>query len=79
MAIPNYQDRVKHRTASELVIGTVIAKYRINRGLKEVENKKAYFEETIDVLDVRSDDDKIYYSTPAKNWETIMTEEESNE
>lgn len=41
--------------------GTVIAKYPVN-GVQH--------------LDVRGIDDRIYYQTPAKNWEVIRTLEE---
>lgn len=59
---PKYQDRVKHRTSAEAVVGTVIAKYK---------NYDWW------ALDVRTDDNKIVYKTPAKNWDTISTEEKS--
>lgn len=42
-------------------VGIVIAVY--------VENSAVYF-------DVRGVDDRIYYRTPANNWETLKTEEE---
>ena len=42
--------------------GVVIAKYE--------KHDETYF-------DVRSDNDRIWYGTMAKNWETIQTEEEA--
>lgn len=63
MALPNYQDTVKHKTSAIPVVGVVIAKYPWNN--------QQY-------LDVRADD-RIYWATPAENWETIQTEEESFE
>lgn len=64
MAEPNFQDRVKHRTSKEVTTGVVIAKYAIY---------------DMQHLDVRTDEDKIIYKTPAKNWETIETEAERYE
>lgn len=76
--MPEYQDRVKHKTASDAILGTVIAKYQYEVGLQKTT-------ETLAIpiyqsyLDVRSDDGKIYYETPEENWETISTEEENYE
>lgn len=56
---PMVQDRVKHKTSDIPTTGVVIAKYKVY---------------DLDFLDVRIDD-SIKYKTPAKNWETIQTEE----
>ena len=64
--LPELQDRVKHKTSAFPVVGTVIAKYSSHHMLNGAP-----------LLDVRRDDDsKIEYATPAKNWETLSTEEE---
>jgi hypothetical protein len=52
----NFQDEVKHRTGQE--VGVVIAKYEENVGGKNIQ-----------VLDIRTSDERIRYATPAKNWE----------
>jgi hypothetical protein len=71
MPEPNFQDRVKHKTSGIAVTGIVVAKY-----------PNTYFNDLKDLrgtewlLDVRSDEHKIIYATPAENWETISTEEE---
>lgn len=62
---PNFQDRVKHKNLSEPTSGTVIAKYP---GLGK--NKKKQF------LDVRTDDDRIIYETPAENWNVLKPYED---
>lgn len=51
-------DEVRHLTSKKPVMGKVIAVY------PKVSNP------LIIRLDVRSTDDKIYYGTPAANWET---------
>jgi len=57
---PNFQDEVKHKIAG--VMGTVIATY--------MKDDSLYF-------DVRSaDEERIYYKTPAVNWEVVRTQEE---
>lgn len=63
---PGYQDRVKHKyNTSESTTGTVIAKYPgFGKDIKK------------QFLDVRTDDDRIIYETPAENWEIVQTEEE---
>ena len=45
-------------------VGRVIAKYTIDGAV---------------YLDVRGDDNQIYYKTPATNWETLTTEDERYE
>ena len=58
---PGYQDEVKHKTDD--ITGTVIAKYA----------------DSIDgqvYIDVRGDDERIYYNSPVENWTTVRTREE---
>ena len=60
--LPKLQDEVRH--IEQEFSGTVIAKYKDDKGL--------------DVLDIRlSGMDSVYYGTPAINWETVRTEEET--
>lgn len=71
MSLPAYQDRVRHSNPLESVTGTVIAVFTATRiGLEQKD---------VTMLDVRTDDDKIIYSTPAENWITVSTEEENFE
>lgn len=58
---PNFQDVVRHKTAD--VSGTVIARY------PNIWDGEIY-------LDVREGTDKIYWETPAKNWETVIAYKE---
>lgn len=66
MAIPKYQDDVKNKKSE--YSGRVIAVY------EETTDKGS-----ITYFDVRGTNDQIYYHTPAKNWETINTEEERHD
>lgn len=59
---PELRDEVKHKMAD--MTGIVIAKWPSCANPEE------------DLLDVRGANDKIYYSTPAKNWEVVR---ENNE
>ena len=55
-----FQDEVKHMVAG--VMGTVIA---------------IYTKEDATYIDVRSaEEDRIYYKSPAENWEVVRTQEE---
>lgn len=63
MAIPKYQDDVKHKKNE--YTGRVIAVH-----VELTPNGP------ITYFDVRGTDDQIYYHTPAKNWEVVNTEEE---
>ena len=59
-----YQTDVKHKTTD--VTGVVIAEYR-----RLDQEKPAQI-----ILDVRGDDGKIYYGTPASNWTVVLTRED---
>ena len=58
---PELRDEVKHKTSD--MAGTVITKY-MSGEIMEI------------VLDVRGFNEKIYYGTPAKNWEVIRENDE---
>jgi len=60
--IPEVQDQVKHISGE--MTGTVIARFTEGRPIAVK-------------LDVRGDDGRIYYNTPAENWERVRTEEET--
>ena len=59
---PELRDEVKSKVAPDMA-GTVIAKYP---GTVEQGN----------LIDVRLFDEKIYYGTPAKNWEVVKENDE---
>jgi hypothetical protein len=62
---PELMDEVKHKEQSEGT-GVVIAKYP---SVRAGEIGKI-------LLDVRADDDTIYYGTPAVNWEVTKLNDE---
>ena len=68
---PEYQDIVKSKIAGDIV-GTVIAKYPI-----DVYPYQEYLLDvtTISLLDVRVGD-RIYWATPAENWEVVRAYKE---
>ena len=66
---PNLQDEVKHKTAE--VSGTVIAKYPGSK----IPNSDPQTHD-MEFIDVRGSDEKIYYASPAINWDVVRTEEE---
>jgi len=82
---PEFRDRVKHKTSADHTTGVVIAKYPavilngemikhpkpFKLGLKQIDVKQ--------YLDVRGDDDKIYWETPAANWEVIKAYDENSQ
>jgi len=59
---PTVRDEVKHNTQD--YTGVVLAKYP-----GQVDPTKNY-------LDVRLDDDKVYYGTPAANWSVTIPVED---
>jgi hypothetical protein len=59
---PSLRDEVKSKIAQDMV-GIVIAKYP---GTAEQGN----------LLDIRLSNEKIYYKTPAKNWEVVRLNDE---
>ncbi len=65
---PALQDEVKHKTSD--MAGTVLAKHP---GTWTDETGE---EITGNVLDVRGFNEKIYYATPAKNWEVVRENDE---
>ena len=65
--IPEFQDEVKHKTSD--MTGVVIAKYSAPN-MTVPGYPQTWF------LDVRGANEKIYYQTPAENWETVRTEGE---
>lgn len=74
MAEPKFQDRVRHKFSANLVTGTVIAKYPAC-DVQYISNKGP----KLQLLDVRSDDDRIYYATPAENWEVTQEYKEGSD
>ena len=64
-SVPNLQDMVSHKLND--MSGVVIAKFA---GLKFNPPKPGIF------LDVRGDNNRVYYNTPAENWTVIATREE---
>lgn len=65
--VPEYYDHVKHRKND--TTGVVIAVYARRGSTKTVD-------ETL--FDVKGDDGKIYYKTPAENWKFVRGESEYN-
>jgi len=61
---PEVQDYVKHKTAD--VTGIVTAKY-LGKYIRESSPEIA----DMQFLDVRGDDEKMYWKTPAANWDIL--------
>lgn len=59
---PNLRDEVKSKIAPDYT-GIVIAKYPHN-------------DSTFMLIDVRLSDERIYYASPAKNWEVVKLNDE---
>jgi len=66
---PEYQDIVKSKIAGDIV-GTVIAKYPVIYG----PSRRSHIV-TRNLLDVRVGD-RIYWATPAENWEVVRAYKE---
>jgi len=70
---PEYQDVVKSKIAGDIV-GTVIAKYPIDVYPYQ-DHLVVVTKKTISLLDVRVGD-RIYWATPAENWEVVRAYKE---